>query len=185
LDRDRVGVVKLRGFLQHLLDTHIERELPKVQNEIRKHLKQTEAELDLMGAARQSVGEVRFFLTNLSMKFYELLQAALDGNYHTIDSDFFSEAEGSRLRARVQEANTKFATAMRLKGKKRVTKSKSSPVLGQSDDDLPLENTQLVVTDEEMLQWVKEVWLTSPFIALFFFNKSSGLLKYQREGVTG
>ncbi|KAL4972590.1 P-loop containing nucleoside triphosphate hydrolase protein [Aspergillus desertorum] len=108
LDPDRVGVDKLRRFLQQLLDTHNERELPKVRNEIRKHLKVTEAEL------------VRLFLTNLSMKFYELLQAALDGNYHTIDSDFFSEAEGPRLRVRVQEANTKFATAVRLKGKQRV-----------------------------------------------------------------
>ncbi|KAL4863060.1 P-loop containing nucleoside triphosphate hydrolase protein [Aspergillus spectabilis] len=138
LDLDRLGADKLRRFLQQLLDTHVERELPKVRN-------------------------IRSFLMNLSMKFYELLQAALDCNYHSIDSDFFSGTKGSRLRAHVQEANTKFATSMHLKGKMRVVGPDNPPVLGGSDhdsnkDDSVDEDAQLIVSDEEMLQWVREVY---------------------------
>ena len=39
LDPSRIGVNKLRSFLEDILDNHIERELPKVQEEIRRLLK--------------------------------------------------------------------------------------------------------------------------------------------------
>ncbi|PTB63389.1 hypothetical protein BBK36DRAFT_1181795 [Trichoderma citrinoviride] len=119
LDMNRVGVTKLRSYLQELLDTHIERELPKVRQEIKTFLEVKEHKLQSLGDARPTVDLMRIFLTRSSMKFYELLQAALDGNYHTIDAAFFSEAHGSRLRARVQELNTEFEARMRSSGQKR------------------------------------------------------------------
>ncbi|CDM38461.1 unnamed protein product [Penicillium roqueforti FM164] len=36
LDPSRVGVDKLRCFLEEILDTHIQRELPKVRDDIRR-----------------------------------------------------------------------------------------------------------------------------------------------------
>ncbi|RFU80662.1 interferon-induced gtp-binding mx [Trichoderma arundinaceum] len=165
LDMSRVGVVNLRIFLQDLLDKHIERELPKVREEIKKMLAEKEADLKSLGDARPTVDLIRTFLTSLSMRFYELLQAALDGNYHSIDVAFFSENEISRLRARVQKTNTSFATYLRKFGKRR--KMRAEPESGNlapgSDDsegdELADETAQIIVSKAEMTQWVKQAYL--------------------------
>ncbi|KAI9163495.1 WD40 domain protein [Paramyrothecium foliicola] len=119
LDPERVGAQKLRAFLQELLEAHIESELPKVRTELKNALKQAEAELGAMGEARSSVKDIRSFITGLSMKFYVLLQAALDGNYTSADPEFFSKEPKSRLRAKVQKKNTEFADLIREKGARR------------------------------------------------------------------
>ncbi|OPB44964.1 dynamin GTPase [Trichoderma guizhouense] len=159
LDMSRVGAENLRIFLQDLLDTHIERELPKVREEIKKLLTERDAELRSLGEARPTTDLIRNFLTALSMRFYELLQAALDGNYHSIDTRFFSESDISRLRARVQESNTKFATYMRQSGKRRklkleLNRDNTEPESDDSEDDkLDDITTQLIVNKAEMMGW--------------------------------
>ncbi|KAK6444689.1 hypothetical protein FP744_10000937 [Trichoderma asperellum] len=132
LDMDRVGAEKLRVFLQDLLDTHIERELPKVRDEIKKLLAIREAELKSMGDARPTIELIRKFITSLSMRFYELLQAALDGHYHSVDNEFFAGNENSRLRASVQKMNTSFSNYMRNSGEKRKVKADT-----KSNDSAP------------------------------------------------
>ncbi|KAL6810068.1 P-loop containing nucleoside triphosphate hydrolase protein [Trichoderma sp. SZMC 28015] len=167
LDMSRVGAENLRIFLQDLLDTHIERELPKVREEIKKLLAERDAELRSLGEARPTTDLIRNFLTALSMRFYELLQAALDGNYHSIDTRFFSESDISRLRARVQESNTKFATYMRVSGKRRklkieVNRDNTEPESDDSEDDkLDDITTQLIVNKAGMMRWVKEAYAQS------------------------
>ncbi|KAJ4856509.1 dynamin central region domain-containing protein [Trichoderma breve] len=164
LDMSRVGAENLRIFLQDLLDTHIERELPKVREEIKKLLAERDAELRSLGEARPTTDLIRNFLTALSMRFYELLQAALDGNYHSIDTRFFSESDISRLRARVQKSNTKFATYMRESGKRRklkieVNRDNTVPESDDSEDDkLDDITTQLIVNKAGMVRWVKEAY---------------------------
>lgn len=159
LDMNRVGAEKLRVFLQDLLDTHIERELPKVRDEIKNSLATREAELRAMGDARPTVDLIRSFLTSLSMRFYELLQAALEGHYHTIDAEFFSETEDSRLRANVQKLNTSFSNYMRNSRQKRKIKAgtESDKSNGAENHEPASEKGQLLVTNEEMMQWVKQV----------------------------
>ncbi|KAL7907866.1 P-loop containing nucleoside triphosphate hydrolase protein [Trichoderma velutinum] len=163
LDMSRVGAENLRIFLQDLLDTHIERELPKVREEIKKLLAERDDELRSLGEARPTTDLIRTFLTALSMRFYELLQAALDGNYHSIDARFFSESDISRLRARVQKSNTEFATYMRESGQRRKIKAEGNlnSTMPESDDseDHELDDikTQLIVSKAEMMRWVKEV----------------------------
>ncbi|KAM0259705.1 hypothetical protein ACHAQJ_003139 [Trichoderma viride] len=163
LDKDRVGAEKLRVFLQDLLDTHIERELPKVREEIKKTLIARDIELKSMGDSRPTVDLIRTFLTGLSMRFYELLQAALDGNYHSIDAAFFSGSEKSRLRASVQKINTEFAAYMRDSGERRKIKAEiesdnSVPESDNSEDhEQAGETAQVVVSKTEMTQWVKQV----------------------------
>ncbi|KAF5120275.1 Interferon-induced GTP-binding protein Mx [Metarhizium anisopliae] len=142
LDMDRVGAEKLRLFLQDLLDTHIERELPKVREEIKKSLAAIELELKSMGDARPTVGHIRTFMTSLSMRLYELFQAALDGNYHSIDVEFFANNESSRLRARVQDINSRFAAQMREHGQRRKTKSNSRS--SKSDPESTDETAELI-----------------------------------------
>lgn len=153
LDMDRVGVENLRRFLQNLLDTHIERELPSVRNEIRKRLADTENKVQSLGEVRQSVPQIRSFLSRLSMKLYELLQAALDGNYRRVDPEFFGEGT-SRLRARVQELNFEFAERMRVVGKRRRLEDRE---LRSPATDTTGEPASLVVTQAEMMEWVKQV----------------------------
>lgn len=166
LDMSRVGAEKLRVFLQDLLDIHIERELPKVRDEIKKLLTTKEAELKSMGDARPTVDLIRSFLTSLSMGFYELLQAALEGHYHRIDADFFSETEGSRLRASVQKLNTSFSNHMRDSGHKRKEKagtesngSKPAPKFATPGSGITAnrKESQILVSQAQMMQWVKKV----------------------------
>ncbi|KAL7808701.1 P-loop containing nucleoside triphosphate hydrolase protein [Trichoderma gracile] len=156
LNTDRVGVKKLRVYLQELLDTHIERELPKVRDDIRKLLASKEDELQFLGVARSSTDLIRTFLTSLSMSFYGLLQAALDGNYHGVDAGFFSNSDKSRLRACVQELNTEFAQYMRLSGRRRQVMD-SKPDVGESTESQETNITsRLIVNEAEMMQWVKK-----------------------------
>ncbi|KAM0517737.1 hypothetical protein ACHAPE_004711 [Trichoderma viride] len=168
LDMSRVGAEKLRVFLQDLLDIHIERELPKVRDEIKKLLTMKEAELKSMGDARPTVDLIRSFLTSLSMGFYELLQAALEGHYHRIDAEFFSETEGSRLRASVQKLNTSFSNHMRDSGHKRKEKAgtESNGSKHASKSAAPgsgitanREEGQISVSQAQMMQWVKKIYI--------------------------
>jgi hypothetical protein len=152
LDMNRVGVDKLRQFLQVLLDSHIEKELPKVRDEIKKSLTTTEADLRSMGDARPTPIHVRSFMTNMSMRYYELLQAALNGSYQSIDVDFFSQIEGSRLRARIQQINTDFADLMRDRGERRKIGTASKPEQSNVSSTV-----QLMVTEEQIMVWVREV----------------------------
>ncbi|RDW92727.1 dynamin family protein [Aspergillus mulundensis] len=171
LDKKRIGSESLRTFLQKLLDSHIEHELPKVRNEIKKRLDATEAELRSMGDARSTVGDIRSFLTSLSMAFYDMLQAALDGNYHTLRHDFFDSNQNARLRALVQQANTNFATFMRTQGARRVVREEPAETEEaeeaeepDEDEDEQLEQVddnlfpQIYVTQQEMMDWIKEVY---------------------------
>ncbi|KAF9770090.1 hypothetical protein IL306_012407, partial [Fusarium sp. DS 682] len=137
LDTERIGAEKLRIFLQELLDTHIEKELPKVKEDIRKSLEASERELQALGEPRPTIGHIRAYMIGLSMRFTEIARAALDRNYHGNYQEFFTDAEDSRLRARVQQLNTAFATEVRENGQKR----------------------RITVSKAEMMHWVKQAHL--------------------------
>ena len=113
LSKDRVGVLALRDFLQTLLDQHIEREMPKVREEIKKLLSQTEQEMDLLGESRPSTAHLRLYLSRIATRFHSLAVSALNGTYHEADSMFFGEADGRdqprRLRALIHQLNTAFS----------------------------------------------------------------------------
>ncbi|XWX00434.1 hypothetical protein V2A60_008454 [Cordyceps javanica] len=156
LDMDRVGADKLRTFLQDLLDMHIERELPKVRYEIEKMLAAREEELRTLGSARPTVGHIRAFVTSLSMEFYQQLDAALRGNYDGISHVLLSNNKCCRLRARVQQLNTGFATHVRLFGQKRKIGCPSP--ISNSDDESTDEAAQLIVSKKDMMEWVKQVY---------------------------
>lgn len=156
LDTERIGAEKLRIFLQELLDTHIEKELPKVKEDIRKSLEASERELQALGEPRPTVGHIRAYMIGLSMRFTEIARAALDGNYHGNYQEFFTDFEDSRLRARVQQLNTAFATKVRENGQKRRVKdtSESHESDNESTNDA---DGQITVSKAEMTHWVKQV----------------------------
>lgn len=183
LDKERTGIGALRHFLQKLLDRHIEHELPRVREEIECLAASVEQKLHRLGAERTGLIEMRLFLSRLAMKFHNITAAALSGDYHDTDPDFFphsalsSEREVNRLRAMVHKLNMEFSCTMREHGQKRKVLgqeydeqdrapgalaanfspgSLSDDASGTDDTDSGVE-TQLRVSKEEMLDWVKEV----------------------------
>ena len=137
LDADRIGVLKLRIYLQQLLDRHIEQEMPKVRKEINALLTKTQNDLDALGEERPTAGHQRMFLSRLAMRFNHLTEAALKGEYQFADRAFFSDethdSDCIRLRAFVHNANTEFANAMREYGESR--KVVPTPVEPQLDQN--------------------------------------------------
>ncbi|EXJ61698.1 dynamin GTPase [Cladophialophora yegresii CBS 114405] len=163
LDPERLGIVALRKYLQQLLDRHIEKELPKVRNDVRKLLDKTESNLATMGEERDSPSKMRMLLTRLAMAFHQLVTSTLNGTYDDIDVTFFApdnERMSRRLRATVQNLNTEFADAMRERGAKRriTTASEDSPHDSESNES---HNGQMLVTETEMKSWIRQVYQIS------------------------
>ncbi|KAB5572202.1 hypothetical protein GE09DRAFT_1268856 [Coniochaeta sp. 2T2.1] len=161
---EEAGVLAL--FLQDLLNKHIERELPEVREEIKRYLAVTEAELSSIGPERPTAVHIRYFLTDVSMRFHRLAEAAMEGNYQGPEMDFF-KAPNTRLRAEVHETNGKFAEHMRVSGQKRKvsTEGPHMDADGESTDENEVQ--QLHVTKKDMVAWVYEVRASSsPFVEL-------------------
>jgi len=92
LRADRVGVASLQRFLQELLEQHIERELPKVREEIKNMMKRLEWDIAALGDERPTTGHLRVFLSRLAMRFHNLTLSALDGSYLTSTRHFLTMA---------------------------------------------------------------------------------------------
>jgi hypothetical protein len=160
LDMSRVGIDALRSFLQDLLDKHIERELPKVRQEIKGLLLRTEKDLVTLGEERPTINHMRMFLTRLSMGFHNITQASLYGNYHEAHTTFFDDAKdgfATRLRAEVHRVNGSFAAYMRTDGMKRKLTKPKNPDAYFTEDESEAEEGQMMVTKDEMDKWVKKV----------------------------
>lgn len=158
------------AHLQQILDQHIERELPKVREEVRTLLSQTEKELAALGDERTSVGHMRLFLSRLAMKLHTLSTSALNGTYQESDAGFFARSNDGRpsfrLRAAIHRLNTAFSDRMRDHGEKRKITAKQAPEEWQSDettasstdeheDENDNEHSQLLVSESQMKKWVK------------------------------
>ncbi|KAK2031929.1 vacuolar sorting protein VPS1 [Colletotrichum zoysiae] len=156
LDMTRVGIENLKVFLQELLDEHLEKELPKVKVEIRRVLASKEDELEAMGPERRSLGDIRSFIIHLSMRYYTLSQAALDGNYHSSDVHFFDKRNGTRLRSLVHQQNSQFAAAMRSRGHKRAIVNDTDSETCKSSDNA---DSQVAVTKDKMIMWIQQTYL--------------------------
>lgn len=126
-DLSRIGVDALRSFLETLLETHIERELPKVRAEISKLLDSAKSQLEGLGEQMDTVFDQRVFLSKLSTTFSAHIRSAINGTYQSVNSDFFAEEKKgvfhNRLRAHVHNLNTHFSDYMRTKSQKRQLKS--------------------------------------------------------------
>lgn len=168
LDRTRIGVASLRGFLQDLLSRHTEREMPKVRDEVRSLLKSTEKSISGLGEERPTTSHMRMFLSRLAMRYHNLTNAALIGDYDSSELEFFntSASESRRLRAFIHSVNTKYSDTMRLEGK--TVRIMSEP--DESDEDLQIADLQEVATSQDRIRqmsiseakftaWIKHVSL--------------------------
>lgn len=169
IDRTRIGVASLRRFLQDLLSRHTEREMPKVREEVRSLLKSTEKSISGLGEERPTTSHMRMFLSRLAMRYHNLTNAALIGDYDSSELEFFntSASESRRLRAFIHSVNTKYSEEMRLEGKT----VKIVPEPDESDEDLRIADLQevaisqdrvrqLSVSEEKFTTWIKHVsWI--------------------------
>jgi GTPase SAR1 family protein len=124
LPRDCVGIDSLRTRLSDLLFQHVKKELPKLREELNRKYEETILSLEKLGAKRSNEYEQRQFLMGLSLQFYDLVKAGVNGHY---EADFFNIPEESestlgpysrRLRAAVQRMNLQFASEMARSGHK-------------------------------------------------------------------
>ncbi|WDK19121.1 dynamin family protein [Colletotrichum graminicola] len=156
LDMARVGIENLKIFLQQLLYEHLEKELPKVKVEIQRVLASKEDELEAIGPERRSLGDIRSFMIHLSMRYYTLAQAALEGNYHSSDVHFFDKKNGTCLRSLIHQQHGQFAAPMRSRGHKRATVNDPNLEACKSSDDA---KAQLIVTKDKMIMWIQQTYL--------------------------
>lgn len=81
LDRERVGTPALQRRLQELLVSITRREFPKVQAQIVQQLSTCRKRLEGLVADRESTDQQRQFLLEISQKFQDVTNCALDADY--------------------------------------------------------------------------------------------------------
>lgn len=125
LPQQMFGIEALRTRLSRLLNQHLRRELPELQQELNQKYQEAATDLAKLGEKRATVMEQRIFLTGISTSVHRVLTAAVKGQY---EDPFFDPVDTTagiaastnrpRLRAVVQHLNLEFAKHMRLKGHK-------------------------------------------------------------------
>ena len=155
-------------------------ELPKLRSDLEEALAAAAKQLDVLGNSRTTSVECKTYLTQLSLEYYEVCKAAVDGHY---EGDYFntggdisftltSAATIRRLRAVIQYMNTNFSDDMRGNGHKyQIT---DSSCLDPDDDDQsvrPLEkqmqglglstnkHSPTKMDKQEAIEWVRQVLL--------------------------
>jgi hypothetical protein len=137
------------------LDTHIEREMPKVREDVRRLLNEINDEIVDLGMERSSPYQIRVYLTRISRDFHNLVKAGVEGAYAGHDAAFFHvdcDDISVRLRAAIHVKNEEFAAYMRRQGEKRKVVKKEQLETVQADDG------QLLLTDDKMMPWVRKVY---------------------------
>jgi len=126
LSKECVGITSLRDRLSQLLFNHVKQELPKLRKDLEEALRDSQLLLEAMGNRRATPQECKAFLTQLSLDFYEVGKAAVNGHYegeyfaHNADQAFSIESPTTirRLRAIIQYMNSQFSKLLRTQGHK-------------------------------------------------------------------
>ncbi|EED11765.1 dynamin GTPase, putative [Talaromyces stipitatus ATCC 10500] len=155
MDPSRIGTDNLRMFLQDLLDSHIERELPRVREDVQRLLNATNDELVDLGMERSTPNQIRVYLTRISSDFHNVVKAGIEGAYAGRDAIFFHVNRNDisiRLRAAIHSENEEFAAYMRQQSVKRKV------VADEDLDTAEAEEDQLLVTDDQMMSWIRKIY---------------------------
>ena len=126
LSKECVGITSLRDRLSQMLFEHVKQELPKLRKDLEEALAESRRLLEAMGSQRATPQECKAFLTQLSLDFYEVGKAAVNGHYEgeyfAPNSDHLFSVESSttirRLRAVIQYKNSQFSKTLRTHGYK-------------------------------------------------------------------
>lgn len=147
-------LTKTRGlqFLQNLLEQ-------QVREEIQHIIEKLGQDLAALGDERLRTCHIRVFLSHLAMRCHNLALSALDGNYFDNNTALFDESgvehHSRRMYVLAHRLNTEFPNHMRDNGQKRKVVTSRS---GSGDNSKEsAEEDQVLVTEQEMKDWVKEV----------------------------
>ncbi|KAI0440050.1 interferon-induced GTP-binding protein Mx [Xylaria telfairii] len=172
LPKECVGIDALRTRLSVLLFEHVKQELPKLKQDLEVALRESQEQRKLLGAPRSKTEDCKSYLAQLSLDYYQLCKAAVNGHYEgdffrfNSDDNFSSQSNAAvvRLRALIQQMNMEFAKNLRLRGHKfRVDLSDGSfseSELTEPDDVGSTELDDVGPTElsrEEALDWVRKV----------------------------
>ncbi|KAK4163315.1 P-loop containing nucleoside triphosphate hydrolase protein [Cladorrhinum sp. PSN259] len=113
-----IGIGKLRERLSRVLLGQVASELPSLMSEIEFKFKTCQAQLDKMGAPRQSPEEQRRYMIAMSQSFQRLVHAAVGGNYNDkfFDDPMTDAGYDQRIRAVIQNSSRDFASTMSRSG---------------------------------------------------------------------
>lgn len=178
IPKDCLGIDTLRDRLSQLLFEHVKQELPKLREDLDTALAKSRNQLEIMGNPRATAQDCRSYLMQLSMDYYEICKAAVDGHY---EGDYFnlntdqvfsrtSPMSIRRLRAVVQDMNTEFSNSLRTRGHKfHVAKLEILEGVEEKDLDgssvgdkdqiisIPRPGTATTITYPQALKWVSQV----------------------------
>ena len=170
LPKSDVGIDALRDRLSKLLFAHVKEELPKLREDLATAMIDSTSQLTTMGKSRATSQECKAYLVQLSLEYYEICKAAVDGHYegHFFEQDdenslaFDSPVSVRRLRSVVQYLNLQFSELLRERGHKyHIDKSGTAKVISDPSFKMPKSKIgcPAKVTNSEALTWVHQVLL--------------------------
>jgi len=173
LPKECVGITSLRDRLSQLLFDHVKQELPKLRKDLEEAFTDTQLLLETMGNSRATPQECKAFLTQLSLDFYEIGKAAVNGHYegeyfaHSANHAFSVESSSTirRLRAVIQYKNCEFSDLLRTHGYKyHISEHEEAETDGKAVkiDVVPIISTTEPVppvhwSKSRAVDWVREV----------------------------
>ena len=124
LSKECVGSTSLWDRLSQMLFEHVKQELPKLRKDLEEAMTESRRPLEAMGSRQTTPQDCKSFLTRLSLDFYEVGKAAVngycEGEYYAPNSDHQFSVESPttnrRLRAVIQYKNFQFSKALRMHG---------------------------------------------------------------------
>ena len=120
----------------------------------------TEQKIIALGNKRLTTGYLRMFLSRFVMQFHDFIISALNNIYYETNSIFFNGSDAdfylTRLRALMHRLNSKFSDYIKNNGQKR--KIIDRHLKSDSESDIFSKNGQILVTETEMKEWIKEVY---------------------------
>lgn len=110
---DRVGIPALHKRLRGLLQNITQRKFPHVKSEIYHRIVKCEDELRSLGPSRESADQQRRYLINMTVRFQEATNSALDARYRM--NDFFNNS-ATRLATLIVAMNDQFSEKVQKHG---------------------------------------------------------------------
>jgi GTPase SAR1 family protein len=178
IPKEFLGIAALRDRLSLNLFRHVKQELPKLREDLQTVLAESKSQAELLGNPRSGPAECRNYLMTVSLAFYDVCKAAVNGHYQ---GEYFTQDPGvafsvtsstsiRRLRALVQVMNTSFSDTIRTMGHKYYIKrspdtvefevsdseTEDAPRPGLSPTSLPIK-----LSRSEALDWAKEALIRS------------------------
>ncbi|ETS75372.1 hypothetical protein PFICI_12316 [Pestalotiopsis fici W106-1] len=178
MPEEHLGIAALRDRLSSVLFSHVKQELPKLREDLQTALSDSKSQAGILGKPRTTASDCKDYMITLSLAFYDVCKAAVNGhyqgNYFTQNPDatfsVTSPASIRRLRAVVQVMNTTFSDTVRTKGhkyhiNKSSSASKTEPTPPGTEDVDPYNplrrNLPVALSKSEALDWVQNVVLRS------------------------